>query len=62
MAKNLSGVSEVDMIISAVRIAASRPGAKISTSELIKELMAWPEAERKLWLQLLEGSFKLEHV
>ena len=40
MAKNLSGVSEVDMIVPAVRIAASRPGAKISTSELIKELMA----------------------
>ena len=41
----------------------SRPGIDPIIAGLLKRLPksgeVWPEAERKLWLQLLEGSFKL---
>jgi hypothetical protein len=35
------------------------PIIRILLSHLPKTGNVWPEADRKLWLQLLEGSFKL---
>jgi hypothetical protein len=36
--RNTDGISEVDLVIPALRLAAAMPSGKISTSELIKEL------------------------
>ena len=38
MARNTEGISEVDLVIPALRLAAQRADGKISTSELIEEL------------------------
>jgi len=36
--RNIDGISEVDLVIPALRLAAGRPEGKISTSDLIEEL------------------------
>ena len=40
-------------------LPAPTPKGATRDARLPKTGDAWPEAERKLWLQLLEGSFKL---
>jgi hypothetical protein len=38
MARSTSGVSEVDLVVPTLRLAAKKPGGKIKTSDLIQEL------------------------
>ncbi|HUB85705.1 MAG TPA: hypothetical protein VL971_08425, partial [Rhizomicrobium sp.] len=38
MSKNTAGISEVDMVVPALRFAASKPDGRIATRDLIKAL------------------------